>query len=356
MFTTQKHSQHLQYQTKQKTRRTGLLALQTIFLMSISSTALVAAPIPEETGVSGYLNLGVMALKYKSNFLAEVLSIDLGDSTITSLNEEPNDRNFFVPANNYLLAYTWAGSKTQVYFGNQLEDFLRGEIAVKTGIRKEFGGVGIFGLEALTSAVDIKVWTDPYLVNAERVNTSKSSRGARIIWDQILGSAAEIRVSSTKLELDTERSGTAFGLNAADRALLNREGDVNRVDIQYSFPFGKGHLMVPRLKFEDFDLDGKAVAYDGSVAELNYTFPAGSFRYITDVSYGKFKYDVVNPIYGVKDESRIFNFSTTLVWPNVFGLKDWMGNTTFSYYSKDHDIDFYTTQAVGARIAMLYRF
>lgn len=352
----QKHSKHLQRQTKQKARWTGLLTLQTIFLMSISSTTLVAAPIPEETGASGHLNLGVMALKYKSNFLAEVISIDLSDSTITSLDKEANNKNFFVPANNYLLSYTWAAPRTQVYFGNQVDDFLRGEISIKIGMRKEFGGAGTFGLEALTNAVDIKVWKDPYVVNAKRVDTSKSSRGARIIWDQILGSAAEIRFSSQKLELDNERSGTAFGLNTADRELLNREGDVNRVEIQYSFPFRKGHLLVPRLNFIDYDLDGKAVASDGAIAELSYTFPVGPFRYITDVSFGKFKYDVVNPIYGVKDEATVFNFSATLAWPNIFGLENWVGNTSFNYYTKDHDIDFYSTQAIGVRIAMLYRF
>ena len=356
MFNTLKHNGHFQQHTKQKPRWARRSTLQTILLMSISSTALAIVPIPKETGTSGFINLGVLGATVESNILAEVVSVDLGSSTINSLNKEPDSKGVLLPSANFELSYTWADSRTQIYLGNQLEDFLRFDLTTNFGVRKEFGSVGIFALEAITTSVETKVWSDPYVTNVKRDNTAKTTTGARIIWDQILGSAAEIRISSVEIELDDERSGTGLGLTASDRALLNREGDINRVDIEYAFKLGKGRLFVPRLKFVDFDLDGEAMAHDGSVLELSYAAPAGELRYVTNLSFGKHEYDVVNPIYGIKDEADLFGFNATLIWPNIFGLKDWKGNASLLFFSKDHDIDFYDSQATAIRFGMIRRF
>jgi len=358
MFYILKSREHFHQRTIPAPRWIGSSTLQTIFLISISSTALAIEPIPEDTGISGFINPGIFGATVKSNMLAEMPLVDIGAETITSLTDEPGSEGFLLPSVSYELAYTWAQSRTQLYIGNQLEDFLRFDLTTNVGVRKEFGRAGIFAVEAISSSFTTRVWSDPYATNVKRDSTSKTVSGARIIWDQILGSAAEIRVSSVTQEVDNETSGTALGLTVAERDSLNREGDVNRIDIQYAFPVGNG-LFVPRLKFTDYDLDGEAMAHDGTVLELSYATKIGALSSVTNLNFGKKEYDVINPVPafgGIKDEADLLGFNTTILWGNIFGLKDWMGNASFIFVTQDHDIDFYDTQITAIRFGALHKF
>jgi hypothetical protein len=335
------------------------LLCYSILLASVSSTALAIEDIPEETGVSGFINLGVMGLSVETNMLAETPLNDLGAERISNLTDGPDSESSGIPLVNFELSYTWADSRTQVFIGNRLEDFLRFDFSTLAGVRQGVGNVGIFGIEAISTPIETKVWRDPYEVNTNRQDTSRTSSGARVIWDKIFGSDLEVRYSTREVEIDDELSGTALGLTPADRALLNREGDTNRLDISYAFSQVENNIFVPRLSYIDYDRDGEAMANDGIQLELSHLYKRDRFTYATNLSYGTFDFEEVNPIPiygGVKNEADRFGLSFTVFWKNVFNLEDWTGSAGVIWFRDDNDIDFYDSQVSAISFSMLHRF
>ncbi len=327
-----------------------------IMLMSTSSTAIAMDAIPKETGVSGFINLGVMGMSVETNMLSKTPLNDLGKENINSLTDTPDSKSSAIPLVNFELSYTWAESRTQIFIGNRLEDFLRFDFATNLGVRQGAGRAGVFGLAAISTPLKTKVWRDPYQINVKREDTDRTSEGFRISWDKILGSQLEIRASTRDVEIDDELSGTAEGLSAAERALLNREGKTKSFDISYKFTVGGDNRLVPRLTYIDYDRDGRAMANDGAQLELSYIIKADALRYVTNLTFGNFEYDEVNPIYSEKDETDRLGFTFTVFWEDIFGLKDWSGNAGVVWFEDDNKIDFYDTKVGAISIGMLTRF
>ena len=75
--------------------------------------------------------------------VAKVLSFDLSDKNINSLNDEPDSEStvlFTVP---FKLAYTFAGSRTQVFLGTEVGDLLSFDTAQQLGVKQEIGSLGV---------------------------------------------------------------------------------------------------------------------------------------------------------------------------------------------------------------------
>ncbi len=341
---------------KKTLQPTLTMLCSSIVLASASFNAMAIEAIPEETGVSGFINLGVMGMSVETNMLAKTPLNDLGDESIDSLTDAPDSKSSAIPLVNFELSYTWAESRTQIFIGNRLENFLRFDFATNLGVRQGAGNVGVFGLAAISTPFETKVWRDPYQINVKRQDTARSSEGFRISWDKILGSEAEIRYSTREVEIDDELSGTALGLTAAERALLNREGDTNRSDISYRFAVGGDNRLIPRLSYIDYDRNGRAMANDGVQLELSYIIKSSTLKYVTNLTFGNFEYDEVNPIYSKKDEADRLGITFTVFWEDIFGLQDWTGNAGVVWFEEDHDIDFYDTKVGAISIGMLTRF
>ena len=92
----------------QGARLSGATALAVGFTLAASTQAAVI--IPEKSGISGYVNLGAGGLSVKSNMLASIISgkVDLGDKTVDSLNDSPdNSKGGAIPSVNLLARPAW---------------------------------------------------------------------------------------------------------------------------------------------------------------------------------------------------------------------------------------------------------
>lgn len=312
-------------------------------MTSLATPALALEKMPEESGLSGYVNLGVGSGSIESNFLARLagIDLDLGQETINDLGS-PDDESITTAAINLNVNYTFSNLKTQVSLGNDLADFLQFDRSTRLAIRHDFDGIGRFQLGLLSSAFpQTEVWEDPYLVGQSREETERDSTGGRLTWDKIFGSHFEVKVQTREIELDEERSGESQGLSAAERALLDREGDKVRAEIGYMFVLDGGtNVIRPSVAYIDNDLDGDAMAQDGFEVAVSYLHNGDNFRWANNLAFTQLDGDEENPLFNEVNDADQIVIASQLFFPGLFGLDKWEPNIAVMYGDYDSDIDF----------------
>lgn len=328
---------------------------------ALAASTQAAVIIPDKGGFSGFINLGVGGVDVKSNLLSSIASgnIDLGDKRLDDLDSSPDSNSAGIPVINFELSYTFASTRTQLHIGNLLEDYLRFDTTTIAGVRQDIGKAGILGASVQTSSLDTQVWRDPYQTGTPRKDTDRTTKGARVFWQQILGSGLELRYSVSEVDIDQERSGDSLAfLTDRERKALDRNGDVYKYDLFYEFNFdGKRHLVTPGLGYVDRDLDGEAMANDGVNASLNYIYQHNdTWRWVFNLTFADMEFDKTNPVYDEKDSAENYGVSATVFYSEPFGWKKWAFNATAGYFDEDHDIDFYDNSAALISIGMFRKF
>ena len=324
------------------------------------SAAKAAMAIPDESGFSGFINVGLGGLAIKSNVMAEtgLGFVDLGDDTIDGLNNSPDRQNGVLPVFNFEATYTFADSRTQVYVGNLLEDFVRFEMNAAVGVRQEIGDAGLLGANLLASSIPTEVWKDPFLVGEKRKSTERDSDGFRVQWSDIYGSGLEVRYTARDVEIDDERSGLSQDLTDLELGLLVRDGDHNRFDVRYEYTSADGrHIVTPGLAYIDHEREGKAVSADGYGLDLNYMYVyQPRLRFVVNAGYSRLDSDAAHPIYGVKDDTTRLGLALAAFYAQPFGMEGWVLNVSAAAFEDDHKIRFYDTTVRLLTVGMLRRF
>jgi hypothetical protein len=324
-----------------------------------ASTAFAIQPIPQESGFSGFINAGAVYLDIKSNMISGIKGWEVGKQGVDSIHDKPDSESEVLPQFNFEFAYTFADTRTQVYAGNTLEDFLRFELTNQAGVRQEMADSSVVGAAFVFTSVPTEVWEDPYVANQSRRETEGSSRGVRLIWGNILDANLDLQYTWRKIGIDDERSGTlgGLGLTPAERALLDREGNHHRMELSYMWDFGDRHYVVPAFEYHKLDLDGDAMANDRYGVQLTYGYKGNQFSLVANASYIYADYDTTNPIYNKKREDDIYGGALTGIWHRPFGMpKGWSLTASVLGYKADANIDFYDTDVVGTILSVLYRF
>ncbi len=327
-----------------------------VFSIMVVPLSYAIGPIPRESGFSGFINIGAGVTTVESNTLAESGNIELGNKTINSLNQSPDSETSALPVLGFEIAYTFASTQTQVFFGNQLEDFIRFDLSTRGGVRQHIGKAGVIGVSFVATPFATEEWEDPFVTGSERISSERTSNGYRLIWDKVYGSRLELRYSSRKVDIDNERSGEALGLSAADRTLLDRNGDRKKYSAQYTFTWNENkHIVTPVFAYIDQDLDGAAVAYNGQSLSVNYIYSVNRWKLVTNSTYAVLKYDENNPVYNDKADSRRLGASFTAFYDKPFGWNV-KANAGVVWFEEDSDIDFYDSSVSLISIGMLYIF
>ena len=339
-----------------------VLALTLMMLIVFLGPAYGIEPIPTESGFSGFLSIGGGYSNVKSNMISGNAFGDVGDRTIDSLTDSPDSNSSGSMQFNYDLRYTFASTRTQVFLGNSLEDTLRYDFATQLGVSQELPGQNLVALSFLFSSIPTEVWKDPYVTNVRRSRTDRDSKGFRMAWDRIFGSELQIQYSYREIELDDELSGTFLGLSAAQRNLLDREGDHHKAEVLYRFFFdGKKHAIIPAITYFNYDLDGDAMANDGVDFQISYGYNGERFSAVVNAFIGYADYDKRNPIYGkTQDEDRygaglIGFYHEPFGWSVPFFKKTSLYIKT-DYFESDANIDFYDTEIFTAGAGFFFRF
>ncbi len=331
----------------------GLLS---IALYALSGIASALDAIPEKDGFSGYINMGAAGVKVESNMIAGNSFGDISQRTITSLYSSPESESESLMQLNGEVAYTWASSRTQVYFGNLLEDFIEFDFSTLLGVRHELTDKSIIAASYMFSSIPTEVWEDPYLINQRRSKTDRDSKGVRLEWDKIAGTGLDVQYSYRNITLDDENSGRALGLSIGDMDLLDREGSIHDLKVGYTFNFGNGHSLEPKINYTNRDLDGRAMKNTTWGVGLTHIYNSEKYSFVTNLDWAEADFDKRNPIYNKTRNDDRLGIGFTAAYKRPFGLKHWHILGTLAYYDSDSNIKFYDTNIKYYSISALYRF
>ncbi|MFO7707859.1 MAG: DUF2860 family protein [Desulfobacterales bacterium] len=163
-----------------------IVAAVVVFLLAGTNAVLALDPIPQKSGFSGYIQPGLGYLSIKSNMVAKVLSFDLSDKKINNLSNESDSESSAIFTIPYKLAYTFAGTRTELFLGTELGDLLAFDTAQQLGIKQGAGALGVFQAGFLFSD-RVKVWRDPYVTGSNRDTTGRKNMGGQVVWDKVFG-------------------------------------------------------------------------------------------------------------------------------------------------------------------------
>lgn len=145
-------------------------ALLAVAISTLATSTLAMDPMPKEAGFSGVVALGAAGGTVESNFLAEIVNIDLSDTVINEL-DSPDGTDIIVPTLNFNLGYTFADMKTRVYVGTAVESSLDFSNNTVLAVRHDVDSIGSFELAGLApSGSPVEVWENPYLTKIGRAH------------------------------------------------------------------------------------------------------------------------------------------------------------------------------------------
>jgi hypothetical protein len=318
-------------------------------------------PIPQESGFSGFIRPGVGYLKFKSNMVASFLGYNLSDESIDSINDSPDSQSTGIVLVPFSLEYTFASTRTQLFLGTDLTDLIRFDMSQQFGVKQGIGNLGILQAGLLFSGIPAEVWEDPYVENQDRDETDRDSQGARLTWDRMFGSGLQLQYTYRNIDIDDEKSGQGLGLTAAERELLERDGDRHAAQILYRFDFGKQHRLAPAFTYSNNDMDGGAMKNDAYDLQLTYGYIGNPFSFTGNVFIGQAEYDKDNPIYGKEQEDDRYGIQGTFYYKNpwdwsLFGSKPMNFYIGGAYVKTDSNIDFYNQEAIMTTAGVFFKW
>jgi hypothetical protein len=145
------------------------------------------------------------------------------------------------------------------------------------------------------------------------------------------------------------------GITAQKQRLLKRDGENEFLELKYTFNMGVDQSLMAAVRYSDHD--GKAMAWDGYSAEINYMKVFDDHRrLITNVNYGQFDAKADNPVYDKRGGFNRLGVGVTAFYARPFGLDDWSANMGVVYFKEDNDINFLNQGILMIALGMLYRF
>ena len=321
--------------------------------ISLSAVAMLE-PMPEESGFSGFASLGGSVVRVENSMIAGNDFKQISDDTIGSITDGPDSKTVGTVAFGGEIKYTFASTRTQVFFGNSLEDWIRYDFSYGLGVRQQVRDWGTVEGSILFTSFPTQVWEDPYVENAKRNETERTSTGARIGLYNIGGALVDLQFSARKIELDSELSGVT--LNVIERDLLSREGDEYKTSLTYDYVIGEGHVVSPEISVVRYDLNGAAMEGYRYGLQFTHLYNTGNWTFISNLGATVSKYEEDNPIYDEKRDSTSVGGSFTTVYSKLFGVDNLGLRGSLVYYDENSDIAFYDASLLGATVSTVYRF
>lgn len=342
--------------------KTGFCSLVfALVVILVGSPASALDPIPQQPGFSGYIQPGVGYMNVESNTVAKILSFDLSNQRIDSLDDEPDSESTAIFTVPFKLAYTFANGRTEAFLGTEVGDMLSFDAAQQLGLKQDIGSLGVFQAGLLFSG-NVKVWRDPYLTDRNRDDTSRQNVGGQLVWDRVLESDLELKYAFRRVDIGNESSGNAIAeLTNADRDRLDRNGTVHRASAGYLLKLGDNHKLRPQISINYDDLDGEAMANTGYDLQLTYLYNLNPITLVLNGYFGQADYDKRNPVFGKTREDDRYGASATAYYTNPWGWS-LLGSQPARFFAigawaaADANIDFYNQEIAVGMVGMAFQW
>ncbi|MCK5137189.1 MAG: DUF2860 family protein, partial [Bacteroidales bacterium] len=307
-------------------------------------------------GLSGFVQITGGLFNYRTNTIAGFLKSGISDKVTYSLYKEPDTEFQVTPLGALELKYTFKNKNTQLFFGSSILDIVRLDLVQQFAVRKLLKNDGYLSIGILLSTVPVTVWEDPFIVDVERVETIRNSRGIRVEWVKIGQSNIGVRYDIRKIELK-EHSGKFLGLSIGEQQLLDRNGFSHRMTINYTKKISDSHTFVPIINISYNDTKGESKKGLGMSVEISHAYHKNRIVLVTNLSGGYRKYKAINPIYQTKQSNTEFGVVESLFYrlnnnPNRVLLM----TTSLAYVQSKSNINFFTQSGLLAQVGIMLRF
>lgn len=310
------------------------------------------APIPQQSGFSGFGLLGAGYSKVDSNVV--VGPDDDASRRLNSLSSQTSSDAGKADIN-LDLRYTFADTRTQLFLGNLIQDAVRLDFTQQFGVRQQFGDKGIVSAAYVFSGIPGDVWSDPYKVG-DRETTDRKSNGLRLGWDGIWGSQFSTNYTVRSIDIENEQSGSALALTPAQQASLDRNGKMQTLDLAYNFVGPQGSVLSPMISYTRNDADGDAASYDRTALQLTYALRQAKYSLVTNVAFGQLEYDEVNPVFGRIVKADEWGVNANFFWHSLWDVKPLSAIFSASYGNSDANVDFFDTELSRVSAGLMYSF
>lgn len=340
--------------------KTAVCALALVVTFAVTP-ALAQDDIPTTSGFSGFFLFGVGYVHVESNLLVTgaPLVADVGTQRIESIFAKPPSASAAaVPAVGEL-NYTFAGTRTQVFFGNRLEDVLRLDVVFGLGVRQELPDSSIVAASLLMTPAELKLWSDPYIEGEDRHRTELNFPGFRLRWGRILRTGLELTITDRFYSFDEEKSGDwliAEGrLDPDQQSLLERDGYVLRLQALYRIDTG-AHRFEPAVRYVRDKHNGAAMANSGFSLKMTYLYFSPKVVLDANLAVGRREADETHPVYGkVLDTDRFGAALTAFVPIQLFNRSGWSVWATAELFRENANIDFFESSAGSVMAGLAWR-
>jgi len=338
--------------------------MKKIMLPSLAAgIALPASALPQmpQAGFNGSIRAGFAGGEMDTNFLARLdgFQVELSDERIDDLGS-PGSEDLYIPLVSGEVGWTFGNERTRVSVGNDYTDPLQFDRATIVSLRHDFESVGQFRLDGLINwGFETLVWRDPYRTERNRRRTDQSVNGGRLIWDRIFTSGFGVDLVYKERDVNTEQSGDSLDLAAAERKLLERDGDVYYAELNYHYQVDQWHSVVPGVAYVERDLDGKAMAQEGVVVGLEHLYLSDDLEWQSEIRYTSLDGEETNPIFGQEHSADGFSMASRLEFRELFGagsLGAWSPNVFVTYAEEDSKVNFNDTSIWTAGVGVSLDF
>ena len=286
----------------------------------ISLQAFGQDDIPDSAGFTGYFFLLPGVFYGQSNVVSAgpPLLGDIGNATISSIDEEPETNQAFAFGAAGELSYKFKDSRTQVFFGNRLEDILRLDVPFGIGIRQELPDKSILAGSFLLTPLELLFWSDPFVEGIARKETYLFYPGIRIRWGRILGTGLELTLTGRQYSFERESSGNWLynqgRLSQEELKLLNRNGEILKLMLLYRIDIKK-HRFEPAFRYIFDERFGKAISQNGYSLQLTYIYRINNIILDFNFLYGQRFADEIHPVYAENLRSDGYGAAFTTIVP-----------------------------------------
>ena len=374
-----------------------------IFLFVLSMVALLGfptaqatayellKPIPQESGYSGFVRLGLGRLGYASNVVAATPHLsffrDLELSQKVNsvpLNSPPKTVTTFpVTIIPFEAAYTAADTRSQFFIGTEPLELLRFDHFLRLGVKQGISNLGDLEVGLLLNHVPTRVWQDPLKTGARRnedmhgpeFNIRRIAKrevignGYILGLNRVFGTGLGLRYTQKEVSVYQDRNGDhlfcgpdpdgqgmlcgEFEITPAEYdVLMKRDGTTLRFAAAYRIDLPGAHTLQPGLAYTKNHLSGSAMSNNAWDFKLTYAcaVPGNPLSFEGSAYLGWTDYDAENPVFDKTQKDSRRGIQATLFYENPWGwappggkpMKFFVG---VDYADTDANIDFYDQRA-----------
>ncbi len=243
------------------------------------------------------------------------------------------------------LRYTFAESKTQVYFGIPLEG---SNLSVSLGVVQPTNGLGIVST-SVAQSIGKNVWGNPYEENVERSSTNVNYLTAAIKIKKLANTGLSISYSNTTVDVKNDEIGDID-------SDLKRDGSINSLGATFIIGLDQTSIIVPGIDYTKGDFNGDSNSYTKTGVKLSYLKFSREYLFSFGTSASTSSYDKTHPIYDKTRNDIKLGCYAMLRFLQLFNEKSLHANVIMGSRVEDSNINFFDKKSVFAMATIGYSF